>query len=146
MIADKRSNSNNKNLRLTLLGGFDAIASGAPLQISYAKLRALLAYLALSAGTPHRRAYLTELLWPDMPEATGRQNLRRALFNLKTAMGQAGELLSANRATVSVSRDGIWLAVPQFTSPSSCNLSTTPSRCSPCLAEMEETLALYRGE
>ena len=44
------------------------------------KVRALLAYLALETGQPHRREKLAGLLWP---ERSARANLRPALSNLR---------------------------------------------------------------
>ena len=47
------------------------------------KVRALLIYLAVEQGRPFRREALAGLLWPNMPEAKARANLRRALSNLR---------------------------------------------------------------
>ena len=51
------------------------------------KVRALLAYLAVEGERPQRRELLAGLLWPNMPEQQARVNLRRALMNLRDAIG-----------------------------------------------------------
>ena len=50
-------------------------------------MRALLAYLVVEAAQPHRREALAELFWPERPEGVARDNLRQALSNLRTAIG-----------------------------------------------------------
>ena len=42
------------NLILSLLGPLEFTLGGAPMALRYHKLRALLAYLAVEAGRPHR--------------------------------------------------------------------------------------------
>ena len=143
--------SESKVLSLALLGCFDARVAGGSLNVGYAKLRGLLALLAMSAGVPLRREYLADLFWPEMPELAGRQNLRRALFNLKSAMGDAGQLLSAKRDAVTLtlpdSWTSSWLDVAEFTSTAkSCITAPTPAYCTPCIAQMELMAGLYRGE
>ena len=71
-------------LTLSLLGPFQALVDGEPATgFSTAKVRALLAYLAMESDRPHRREALTGLLWPDRPERSARQNLSQALYNLR---------------------------------------------------------------
>lgn len=138
----------NKMLHLALLGSFDMRAAGNSLDIGYAKLRALLAFLAMSAGVPVQREYLAELFWPGMPAVAGRQNLRRALFNLKSAMGGAGKLLFAKRDVVMLTCPGsLWLDVAEFTAAApSCVAAPTPAYCNTCIAQMERMAGFYRGE
>ncbi|MBI5439296.1 MAG: AAA family ATPase [Nitrosomonadales bacterium] len=137
-----------KVLHLALLGPFDMRVAGSSLDVGYAKLRALLAFLAMSAGVPLQREYLAELFWPGMPAAAGRQNLRRALFNLKSAMGGAGKLLFAKRDAVTLTWPGsLWLDVAEFTAAApSCVAAPTPAYCNTCIAQMERMAGFYRGE
>ena len=51
------------------------------------KAKALLVYLAVEADRPHRRETLATLLWPNRPDRTARTNLRRALSDLRRAVG-----------------------------------------------------------
>src|SRR5512135_1657955 len=98
-----------KVLHLALLGGIDARTPDGVINIGYAKLHGLLALLAMSGGMPLRRDHLAALFWPEMPPTAGRQNLRRALFNLKSALADAGQLLSAERDVVTLARQGLRL-------------------------------------
>ena len=50
------------------------------------KVRALLAYLAVESGRPHRREALAALLWPNCPKSAARTNLRQALYRLRRAL------------------------------------------------------------
>ncbi len=75
-------------LSLSLLGPFQATLDGEPIaRFESDKVRALLAYLAVEADRPHRRATLVGLLWPDWPEGVARRNLSHALANLRRAIG-----------------------------------------------------------
>lgn len=74
-------------LRLYLLGGFDARLNGRPVAgFAYAKMRALLAYLAVEREQDHRREALADLLWGGNDPTAARDNLRRALSNLRRVL------------------------------------------------------------
>ncbi|MGD8750074.1 MAG: protein kinase, partial [Anaerolineales bacterium] len=75
-------------LQLNLLGSFRATLDGDPVTgFDSDKVRALLAYLAVETGRPHRREKLAGLLWPDYPERSARTSLRSALANLRAVIG-----------------------------------------------------------
>lgn len=81
-------------IRIRLLGPFEVTIEGGPVTgFAYAKVRALLAYLALEGPRPHPRGALAALLWPDQPEASARASLSQALMTLRNALGdrQAAE-------------------------------------------------------
>lgn len=141
------ANSEIKVLHLALMGGIDARKPDGAINIGYAKLHGLLAFLAMSGGIPLRRDHLAALFWPEMPPTAGRQNLRRALFNLKSALGDAGQLLSAERDMVTLACQGLWLDAAELTTtPALCASSVVSDKCAPCLAQMEYQAGLYRGE
>jgi DNA-binding SARP family transcriptional activator/tetratricopeptide (TPR) repeat protein len=72
--------------QLLLLGSFDLRWQGASLNtISYTKMRALLAYLAMNPRE-HSREALAGFFWPESDGATARGNLRRTLADLKRAL------------------------------------------------------------
>jgi predicted ATPase/DNA-binding SARP family transcriptional activator len=76
------------HLSLSLLGPFRAALDGQPItSFESAKVRALLAYLAVEADQPHSREALAGLLWPDYPDRSALSNLRYALSNLREAIG-----------------------------------------------------------
>lgn len=62
-------------------------ASAAAIQIKSKKGRALLAYLALHLDQPVPRSRIASLLWEDLPEKMGRQNLRQILAELREEVG-----------------------------------------------------------
>ncbi len=71
-------------LSLSFLGPFLVQLGNQPLtQFESDKVRALLAYLAVESGKPHRRSALAGLLWPDSTESAARASLRNALANLR---------------------------------------------------------------
>jgi len=86
-----------------LLGTFDVRQAGTSIAISSRPAQSLLAYLVLTAGTPHRREKLAGLLWPDSLEETARDNLRHALWRVRKALRSASVScnLKANDLTIS---------------------------------------------
>ncbi len=99
-------------LEIRLLGRFEVRLDGVMLEIPSRPAQALLAYLALNAGTAQRREKLAGLLWPDASEDNARTYLRQALWRLRSAIGS--EALRSNRMTVTFSPNtDYWLdAVP----------------------------------
>ena len=103
-------------LSLTLLGGFAVTLDGEPVKaFDSNKVRALLGYLAVEAGRAHRRESLAALLWPGYPDRSARTNLRNALANLRTAIGDREAeppFLLITRDTLQFNRaSGYWLDV-----------------------------------
>jgi predicted ATPase/DNA-binding SARP family transcriptional activator len=141
-------------LSLFLLGSFQVILDGTPVtEFRSDKTRALLAYLALEAGRPHRRDTLTGLLWPDVPDRAARNSLRQSLHRLRQAIGDTdappdflhvtGESVQFNSAA------DIWLDVTAF----DALLTTVESHfhrrvevCAPCVTQLREAADLYRGD
>jgi DNA-binding SARP family transcriptional activator len=71
-------------LNLFLLGGFELCSSaGTPVTVAAKRAKALLAYLAVSAGRAHPRDKLAGLLWEEREEAQARHNLRQVLASLR---------------------------------------------------------------
>jgi DNA-binding SARP family transcriptional activator len=117
-------------LQLRLLGTFDARLDGVPLApFRSAKVRALLAYLAVEAGRPHLREALATLLWGEYPKADAQQSLSQALANLRSLLGAgpaapspgpaaARPLLTITRQAVELhpGPDSLWVDVHAFDS------------------------------
>src|SRR5438093_4368460 len=78
-------------LELLLLGGIElrgASRGVADALLAQSKPVALLAFLALSPGARfQRRDRLVGLLWPDLDQPHARAALRKALHELRTALG-----------------------------------------------------------
>src|SRR3954447_2612729 len=76
------------HLSLTMLGPFEVMLDAEPVTgFVSAKVRALLAYLAVEAHRSHQRDLVAELLWPDHPPQVARDSLRQALSTLRQALG-----------------------------------------------------------
>jgi DNA-binding SARP family transcriptional activator len=75
------------HLALYLLGPFRATLDREPVRgLQSARLRGLLAYLAVERGRELRREALASLLWPERPDREALTALRCALANLRSAL------------------------------------------------------------
>src|ERR1700761_5577417 len=70
------------------------------------RARAVLAYLALTPGTPPR-SRLAARFWPDVLDESARASLRVALSELRQALGPAAGYLVATRDTVALDRQDL---------------------------------------
>jgi len=93
------------------------------------------------------------LLWPESPQRKARQNLRRALYNLRQAIeieGSDTPFLLVSRHDIQFSTDSDhWLDVTAFTDLlDTCQ--THPHRrldaCADCVARLQAAVDLYRGD
>jgi DNA-binding SARP family transcriptional activator len=73
-------------LEIRLLGQFELRLDGAAILLASRPAQSLLAYLALSAGTAHRREKLAGLLWPDADDDNARNSLRHALWRTRKVL------------------------------------------------------------
>lgn len=77
-----------RRITIRLLGPFEVTIDGATVTtFEYAKVRALLAYLAVEFHRSHSRAEFATLLWADQPERAARVSLSQALMTLRNALG-----------------------------------------------------------
>ncbi len=98
---NQNANSNG-NLNLTLLGRAEIRLDGQTVpQLKSKKAQALLFYLAVTGHT-QSRSVLAGLLWPEMPEADARMNLRQALTTLRRTIG---DYLIATRHDVTFNQE-----------------------------------------
>ncbi len=117
---------------------------GAPLETDTRKATALLAYLAVTGGE-HRRESLVALLWPDYEADRGRAALRRTLSTLRRALD--GRWLEAERGSVALARDELWLDVEAFRELlASCETHGHGSSeaCARCVEPLSAAIELYR--
>ncbi len=123
-------------LRLTLLGAFQATLDGAPItRFGGEKVRALLAYLVVEGDRPHARLALAALLWPDLPDVLALRNLSQSLVRLREALG-------AGAAPLHVSRQALQWGVD---ASSDVQLFQRLAH-GETLTELEQATALYGGE
>ena len=102
-------------MHLSLFGGFECRAAGAALRFPTRKVRALFAYLLVSATQSHARSKLAALLWGDHAEAEARANLRKALSRLRGCLpDEARHCLAVASGHVAVRPDGLEVDVLRF--------------------------------
>ena len=125
-------------LILTLLGGFRArLDPATPVALPTRKARALLAYLALPAGSAQPRDKLASLLWGSTLETSARTSLRQTLYALRKSLREAGpRLLSVDGEAVSLDPDAVTVDVRDFESRAA---EATPSA-------LAAAVALYLGD
>ena len=140
-------------LDLAFLGDYRATLDGEPISgFESARVRALLAYLAVEAEHPHRREALAALLWPERPEAGARASLSQALFNLRSILGdrrRTPPLLVVTAQTIGMNNAaGATVDVTSFTSLLQvCAQHPHPQieMCEACRQRLQEAVALYGG-
>ena len=127
-------------LQIRLLGQFDVRLDGKRIVISSRAGQSLLAYLAMTAGTPHRREKLAGTLWPDSSEENARKNLRQELWRIRKAiptqnLPEADDYLIADEFTLTFNRDAdYWLDVSIL------------EKSGPDIQSLTSGLSLYQGE
>ena len=127
------------HLSLSLLGPFQATLDGQLITgFDSAKVRALLAYLAVEGDRPHSREVLAGLLWPDYPDRSALNSLRSTLANLRQVIGDR----PAEPPFLLITRDTI-----QFNLKSDYALDLPSFENLPRLSvdRLEQVVALHRG-
>ena len=126
-------------LRVRLLGEFSLNHDDVPLTtISTPRLQSLLTYLILHRNAPQARSHLAFCLWPDLPEARARANLRRQLHQLQHALPHADQFLSVEVNTIQwLTHSPFSLDVAEFEDAA----SHTHSR-----VELQRAVELYSGD
>jgi DNA-binding SARP family transcriptional activator len=99
------------SVRIHLLGSMRATSYlGDDVLPGAKKARAALAYLCLASGVRVSRERLARTLWDRVSANQARTSLRKYLGQLASAMGPlAGELLSAQRATIRLNTEACWI-------------------------------------
>lgn len=141
---DIRSMEPESKLFIYLFGPFQVTHDDHPItHFKSNKVRALLAYLAAESNCHHSRGTLAGLLWPEWPEKEARSNLRYALSDLRTAIGDrnaAPPFLNIFRETIQFNRNSIhWLDVSDFT-------VLTTKEDNQAVDLLERAVDLYNGD
>ena len=125
-------------LELRLLGQFEVQLHGDTVLLPSRPAQSPLAYLALSAGSAHRREQLAGLFWPDSEEDNARNSLRHALWRIRKTIEPAQAafpyLLTDEFAIAFNAGSDYWLD------------AATLAREGGLAQELIESLAVYRGE
>ena len=128
-------------LHLKLLGPPDIRLDGKPVaEVLSNKAQAVLYYLAVT-GQPQPRSILATLLWGETPEEAARDNLRKALADLRRV---ADGHLDIGRHSVALKGTGIWIDVAEFeaiVSNSSLRVESSADA-----RRWQDAVDLYRGD
>ena len=98
-------------IEIFAFAGFKINIAGRWLTLKNRKAQALLIYLASHQDQSHERAVLAEMFWPDLPEATARNNLSKALGQISEIFLPADDalpLLETTRHTISMAGSAGW--------------------------------------
>ncbi|MCA9972639.1 MAG: tetratricopeptide repeat protein, partial [Anaerolineales bacterium] len=138
------------DLRIHLLGTFQALADGAPLAgFRSSKVRALLAYLALAGERPSSRDTLAGLLWSEFDDRAAKTNLRQSLSNLRQLLPAASLTITPQTVTFHANVARVWVdavAFQRLIADSQAHAHRSLADCPACLARLVEAAAIYRGE
>jgi DNA-binding SARP family transcriptional activator len=140
-------------LTLFLLGPLQVRLDDQPVAgLAYAKVRALLVYLAIERR-PHGRDALAEFFWPGQSSAAARRSLRVALTTLRQAIGDQTApipFLIATRESVQVNAAStVSLDITSFTDllrASETHAHPVGALCPECAARLTQAVRLYRGD
>jgi predicted ATPase len=144
-------------LKICLLNGFHVVLNGQNVtDFATDKARALLAWLVVEQGQPHRRERLATLLWPDQCAERARQNLRQALSHLRQALHDHDQdqgstaFLLVDRHTIQWNQSADLQLDTALFSTLADQCRSHPHRsvpeCLPCLRRLEQMVALYGGD
>jgi DNA-binding SARP family transcriptional activator len=139
-------------LSVNFLGPFQVRVDGSPAVFATDRARALLAYLALENGQPHRREALAGLLWPEQPNTLARQDLSQALVRLRRAICDyqaQPPFLEVSAKTIQLNTGDICLDVTSFAAwLDECERHdhSEIAGCPGCVDRLERAIGLYRGE
>src|SRR6476619_3113227 len=76
------------SLEVRLLGGVQLLSSGAPVPVTGARRRTLLALPALRGGGPVSTDFLIDVLWGEVADESALHNLRANVSNLRKSLGE----------------------------------------------------------
>lgn len=146
-------------LTLSFLGPFHVNLDSKPIKgFESDKVRALLAYLVVEAGQPHRRDSLAALFWPEQTQEAALKNLRHVVYKLRQVLGDDGKEESPEQAsylivstqTVQFNIDAEYLLdISEFNSLMKACEKHRHRRievCGTCSARLRRAVELYRGD
>lgn len=116
------------------------------------KVQELLCYLVLNHQQIHAREVLATLLWCDSPTAQARKQLRHTLWQLQTALDQAG---TAGKALLLVEPEWVqvkitplvWVDALDFGAADARVKDTAPAQLSAADAQLlDQSVRLYQGD
>jgi predicted ATPase/DNA-binding SARP family transcriptional activator len=144
-------------LALALLGPFQANLDSKPINAFESdRVRALLAYLVVEAGKPHRRDWLAAMLWPEQRQEVALKNLRHVLYKLRQVLPGPGAsddcqayLLVDTQAVQFNAAGDFHLDVTEFLQLIDSCQEHNHRRldvCGSCHVRLDQASLLYRGD
>lgn len=135
-------------LHVTLLGEQAITDDGTgSVRVRSSRTVALIAFLALRAGSPQPRQRIAGLFWPDSTDAQALTNLRRELHNLRHVMGDQPSLLVTSRDLCWCDSELTRVDVRTFDIERKAALAAAAAGDSEgILAHAASAIAQYRGE
>ncbi len=133
-------------VRLYLFGAPRIEYEGKPVRVERRKALALAAYLAL-AQQPPTRDIVADLLWPELDHEHARSALRSTLRALTTTVPI--EWIQADRSTLALKQDVVWVDVKAFTGLlSQCGSHGHPLEtvCEACLSLYQQAIEYYHSD
>ncbi|MDD5371724.1 MAG: BTAD domain-containing putative transcriptional regulator, partial [Anaerolineaceae bacterium] len=135
---------------LLLLGTFTIILDGQTVESGlWTKTQALLVYLVLEPGIPHRRDTLAGLLWPNKSNEIALTSLRQAISQLRKTFPSFDQYLQITPRTIQFRNES------QFRSDAAqflhlvelCEEHIHAARvvCAQCIERLEQAIHLYQG-
>ncbi|MCZ6530608.1 MAG: AAA family ATPase [Chloroflexi bacterium] len=123
-------------LEVRLLGQFSLRREGKRLEIPSRPAQSLFAYLVLNPGLRHRRERLAGIFWPDSMESNARNNLRQALWRIRSSIeDEKHQYITSDRFHVGFDPEAeTWLDVDVLLEELEEN------------APVDEWVAVYKGE
>ena len=131
---------------ILLLGAPSIEHDGVQVEVDTRKATALVAYLAVTKRG-HTRDAVAGLFWPEYNQTRARAALRRTLSSLGKARAEGW--LHADRESVELAHDAIWVDVDQFRGLlAECREHghTDQEVCPECLPPLTEAATLYRDD
>lgn len=134
-------------LRIQLLGDFRVEYHGDPIRaVDRVRLQLLLAYLLLHRHTPQLRQRIAFQFWPDSSEPQARNNLRKALSELRQAWPDIDQFLHIDARTVQWRPDASYsLDITEFEeliAQAKALIDNPPAQ----RVALEAAVALYHGD
>ena len=123
-------------LEVRLLGQFSLQRDGQPLEIPSRPAQSLFSYLILNSDVSHRRERLVGIFWPDSLESSARNNLRQALWRIRSSIeDEDHQYITSDRFHVAFDPDAdTWLDVDVLMQELEEN------------APVDDWVAVYKGE
>ncbi|MFI7422464.1 AfsR/SARP family transcriptional regulator [Nonomuraea sp. NPDC049684] len=144
MADSTRPDGDGGQLRVGVLGPLTLATAGGPAQVGGARLRALLARLALDAGRAVRPETLAEALWDDAPPQAPVHALQSLVSRLRRVLGHPG-LLTSGPAGYRLAVEPDAVDAVRFERLVRQGRAAARDRPAEAAAVLREALGLWRG-